>query len=347
MKLEIEKARSLWPATVHDRWMDDTHEPGLVSVIVPVRNRANLIIETLDSVAAQAWRPIELLVTDDGSTDGTPDAIGQWAQRQSDDIRLTTRLLRQMNRGAPAARNRGLIESRGEFIQYLDSDDVLHPDKLARHVAALRHNVALDFVWSESALFEDVPDFSAAPYCGYSRDTLLGNQMDGPLWHTMGGLYRRSACILIGPWDETLRRDQDWEYAIRFCAFQPNVRYVPGTLSLARKAHGTRINDLSREAAGIRWGLLATDRALAVVRGAKGNNRAIESGLARRYFRFAKNALQWDDAVLWREALEKALGCRTDFALRLNLLAVRWMRRLAGKRFMKRVFARKYPGFQP
>ena len=124
--------------------MSAVHEAGWVSVIVPTYNRASLLMEALESVRAQSYRPIELVVVDDGSTDATEDAVVRFTGNPASvvlgadgagDWRL--HYLRQRNAGAPAARNRGLASARGEFVQYLDSDDTLGSGKVAAQVAAV------------------------------------------------------------------------------------------------------------------------------------------------------------------------------------------------------------------
>ena len=113
------------PATRHSRWMTAECEPGLVSVIIPTYNRARLLVEAMDSVFAQTYRPIELIVVDDGSKNNTPQVLQEWAAAHARDPRFRMRIFHEENKGAPVARNLGLIESRGEFIQFLDSDDLL------------------------------------------------------------------------------------------------------------------------------------------------------------------------------------------------------------------------------
>ena len=322
--------------------MDLEFKAGLVSVIIPAFNRADLIAETLDSIWNQTWRPIEVLIMDDGSTDDTAGAVERWRRDHSSDPSFLLHYRKLEHRGAPAARNDGLLQSQGEFIQFLDSDDVLHPDKLTLQGNVLQSDPKLDFVWSASAFFEREPDYSAPPYCGFPREPLPGDRLDGPFWHTSGGLYRRRLCAAIGPWDEALHRDQDWEYSIRLCALQPAVHHMPGTLSLTRRNHEGRINDLAHKVDGIRWGLLATDKAADVLRAKHMNSPAVESGIARRYFRFAKNALQHNRDELWDEAMNKASDCAADGRLRMKLRALQGLRRVAGKGALRRVMARKY-----
>jgi glycosyltransferase involved in cell wall biosynthesis len=191
-------------------WMRPEGVAGLISVITPTYNRATFIATTLDSVLAQTYRPIEIIVVDDGSSDNTGPVIMEWKRKA--DAGLAVRYFRQENQGGCAARNRGLRESRGEFINFLDSDDRLLPDALQRKVDCLRS--------------------SPAPYC-YD----LGERVDGDgklvghhgrPWSAYGGkfflvyhfditgpLVRRGLCQKIGPWDESLRGCQEEEYFAR------------------------------------------------------------------------------------------------------------------------------------
>ena len=131
-------SKVVWPETCHGRWMSEEYVPGLVSVIIPTYNRAELLVEAMDSVWAQTYRPIELIVVDDGSTDKTREVVQEWRKKCEADHQFALRYFHQANKGAPAARNLGLIESRGEFIQILDSDDYLHPLRLQRMLKAAR-----------------------------------------------------------------------------------------------------------------------------------------------------------------------------------------------------------------
>src|SRR6516225_4929821 len=100
-----------------------------VSVIIPCFNAEPYIGETLESVFAQSWPNIELIVVDDGSTDNSESVIRNTKQ---------VCLIRQERRGAAAARNRDLAQSSGEFIQFLDADDILDPDKISLQMARLK-----------------------------------------------------------------------------------------------------------------------------------------------------------------------------------------------------------------
>lgn len=102
----------------------------LVSCIVPVYNGASYLAETLDSILAQTHRPIELIVVDDGSTDGTPAVIERYRGQVVG--------LRQPNAGLASARNLGVARATGEFLAFLDADDLWLPEKLARQLERFR-----------------------------------------------------------------------------------------------------------------------------------------------------------------------------------------------------------------
>jgi glycosyltransferase involved in cell wall biosynthesis len=102
----------------------------LVSVVIPTYNRARTIKRAVDSVLAQSWKPIEIIVVDDGSTDETAQLL--------EDYRDKIRVIHQENRGASAARNTGIKASNGEIISFLDSDDTWLPEKTERQAKLLQ-----------------------------------------------------------------------------------------------------------------------------------------------------------------------------------------------------------------
>lgn len=117
-----------------------TGDKPAVSVIVPVYNAENYIEETVSSVRGQTFREWELLLVEDCSTDGTVNRIEEYIRRTGDS---RIRLLRQPgNRGAAAARNRGVREAAGRYIAYLDADDLWLPEKLERELAFMEEKEA-------------------------------------------------------------------------------------------------------------------------------------------------------------------------------------------------------------
>jgi glycosyltransferase involved in cell wall biosynthesis len=199
----------------------------LVSVIIPAYNRAHLIGRAIASVLAQGYRSFEIIVVDDASTDKLAATL---AEIDSAQLRCITH---PRNRGAAAARNTGIAAANGEFVAFLDSDDIWFPDKLAQQVAAMR----------------DQPSDVAGHVCAY--DCLKagdGPRVIAPGWtpltfrrHQLFGctcgpgttlLCRRSIFAEIGQLDEALRRLEDWDWLLRLSG--KGYRLLASPAALAR-----------------------------------------------------------------------------------------------------------------
>lgn len=110
---------------------------NLASVIIPTYNRAAYICKTLDSVLMQTYRPIEVVIVDDGSRDHTKQVIDEWSEKHTTkDFRCV--FIQQKNSGAPSARNTGMKQATGRFLQFLDSDDYLMPEKLELQIDKMK-----------------------------------------------------------------------------------------------------------------------------------------------------------------------------------------------------------------
>ena len=110
---------------------------NLASVIIPTYNRAAYICKTLDSVWSQTYRPIEVVIVDDGSTDHTKQRIDAWVEKHTEEDFWTVYFY-QKNSGAPTARNTGMKQATGRFLQFLDSDDYLMPEKLELQIEKMQ-----------------------------------------------------------------------------------------------------------------------------------------------------------------------------------------------------------------
>jgi hypothetical protein len=215
--------------------MSPTFTPGLVSVVVPVYNRAELVAETLDSVAAQTYRPIELLVIDDGSTDDTPATVQRW-QQGVQDTRFSVVTLRRQNGGPAAARNSGLLACHGEFVQFMDSDDLMRADKIAIQVARLRVHDA-DVTYAYTARFTSRADWSAPPYVTFpaAGGQPLAAFLHGGCWPAPSALFRRRLCAALGPWDERAPILEDWDYGVRLLLSEARTDFLDEVLLLYRQ----------------------------------------------------------------------------------------------------------------
>ncbi|WP_421622120.1 glycosyltransferase [Alkalilimnicola ehrlichii] len=201
----------------------------LVSVVMPAYNASAYIRQAIDSVLAQDYPAVELIVVDDGSTDDTVARVQAYGDR--------VRLLTQANQGSGAARNQGLEAARGEYIAFLDSDDVWLPGKLTAQVAYLERHPDVDLVYSRWQTWRPEPDGHFAPperVLGENdtgagaadadgdiplvaeRSGWLYNQLlFGSFLHTITVMARRRLIEAVGPFDPALKRGQDYDYWLR------------------------------------------------------------------------------------------------------------------------------------
>ena len=218
-------------------------ERPLVSVVVPAYNVERFLAETLRSVVRQTWRELEAIVVDDGSSDGTAGIADRFA---AEDARV--RVIHQENRGVSSARNVGTRAATGEFLCFLDGDDVFLPDKIERQVEFLRLSSSCDLVFSDFYtgsvdLVTSVLDCRRPPPMPM-REIFVCLNWFGPPCST---LLRSRLQQRIGPFDETLRYSEDWDYWIR-ASRCGTMAYVPGPVATYRHHPGqaTRHRDRFR-----------------------------------------------------------------------------------------------------
>jgi glycosyltransferase involved in cell wall biosynthesis len=181
-------------------------EHPLVSAILPVFDRAGSIARAFESVLAQTYRPVELIVVDDGSTDGTAAILERYRDRAT--------LLRQANGGAYAARNLALRHAKGELVAFIDSDDAWLPEKLARQVPLMRPGVALVYGDIEIVAAPDdgAPRLRRTGFDEVSpcRGAVLERFAYGNFVPTCTALVRRHALDEVGGFSEESRISADY-----------------------------------------------------------------------------------------------------------------------------------------
>ena len=208
-----------------------------ISVIVPAYNAARTVGVAVDSVLAQSFGDLELLVIDDGSQDDTADVVAG-----RDDPRL--RCIRTENGGVSMARNRGLDLARGSYVAFLDADDAWRPAKLERQHSAMSARPDVGFCFTSTELVDDElrplgvqhavdrPDFTAALL-------LEGNIIAGSASST---LARMSAINQAGRFDPSLSLCADWDMWLR-ASVVTKVLALDETLALYRSLPGTMSGD--------------------------------------------------------------------------------------------------------
>ncbi|MCC7278854.1 MAG: glycosyltransferase [Chromatiaceae bacterium] len=258
----------------------------LISIIMPAYNAKPWIGDAIASVLAQGWTHWELIVVDDGSSDATAGAV-----EAVDDARV--RLVRQHHQGATAARNRGLSDARGSYIQYLDADDLLAPQKLEAQLRALEQGpvgAVASCAWARFQAFPGEHPPVPEPVWTVSDpvDWLVTSLAGGGMMQTAAWLTPRAVVDSVGPWDERLTLHDDGEYFSRILLKASRNLFVPQAL-----VHYRDLNDgLSRRrsAAAARSSLevsRARERHLRAVRDDEMVRRAIATQYAQVAYEFA------------------------------------------------------------
>lgn len=185
----------------------------MISVILTTYDRRDLLARALDSVLGQTLRDREVIVVDDGSTDGTSEFL---RTQPVTSIRVT-------HSGNPAvARNAGLARARGELISFLDSDDVWSPTALAELGVALDHHPQAGFAYC------DYHPASSMPTMGPIAD-IYDLLLQADFLVTGGVLVRRSVALAVGGFDPRCSPAEDWDYWLRMAALAPGA-YLPVSL---------------------------------------------------------------------------------------------------------------------
>ena len=221
-----------------------------VSVIIPVRGRHILLGEAVASVANQTYSDVELIVVDDGSSEPVEgEARAAWKRWRDRDDNI--KVIRQEATNGNVARNCGIDAATGEFIQFLDSDDLLHPDKLRIQVNQLEAHRTIDTVISHEEFFMEVPGDTRiawnVDWRGDQYDALDRFCWEEPVWQTSGPLWRRSVFDNGLKWNPALSIWQDWDFHAR--ALFSGIRFerTPSCLVYLREHNQGRSYDLHNQ----------------------------------------------------------------------------------------------------
>lgn len=239
----------------------------LVSILIPAFNAEDVIAETIESALAQTWPRIEIVIVDDGSTDGTLAVAEEFASER-------VSVVAQENQGGSAARNRAFALCQGDYIQWLDADDLLAPDKIERQMAAATDVRDLlsapwgffyyrtDRMWTRgTALWRDL---SPAEFLvrGMEENCFMTNSA----W-----LVSRELTEAAGPWDPRLTCDDDGEYFYRVVAASRGVKFVPDAWMYYRRSGPGSVSYMGRSDTKMESQMLALSLEI-------GTLRALEDG---------------------------------------------------------------------
>lgn len=295
----------------------------LVSIIIPCFNCERWVHQAVESCLNQTYSNIEIIVVDDGSTDRSLEILRQFVPR----VRLET----GPNRGGNCARNRGFALSTGEYIQYLDADDYLEHDKIAKQVRFLEETKA-DVVYGDwrhrrHLAGSNLSYLDSIEVSGVQRDivasllSLRGGYSGFQVWWLNGGavLYRRQVVDQVGGWDETLRAAQDMDFFTSVALSGAKIGYQAGCCFVHRKYGAVTVSssNLSRWVDSYCISLSKSEVALAE----SGRlTQEYKTALAVGYFEIAR-VYSYDEQVsfvIYAKTLDKLIAKIVDLCPRFN-----------------------------
>jgi glycosyltransferase involved in cell wall biosynthesis len=213
----------------------------LVSILIPVYNAEKWITYTIQSAVSQTWEPKEIIVVDDGSRDGTWKLVRRFASKQ-------VAVVSTQNQGAAAARNHAFALSQGDYIQWLDADDLLARDKIERQLGARNEvhgrRTLLSSSWAPFYYRTRRARFIHNSLCQDLSpvDWLLRKMSENLQMQTATWLTSRNLAEAAGPWDTRLLSDDDSEYFCRVLLASEGTHFVSNTGVFYRVSPSSRLS---------------------------------------------------------------------------------------------------------
>lgn len=210
-----------------------------LSIIIPTFNRASLLSEAVDSILCQQPAIHEIVIIDDASQDDTLALCSQLQQFSSETQLVIAR--NKQNAGAQVSRNKGLQLSTGELVMFMDSDDVLAAQGIAKFIEQFQKNPQLDYVYGKVVKTDanlhplDPPAVVGAVFSSAPVDVA------GYHWHTMGAIYRKTYLQKVGYWNEQLTGSQDWEFQARVKLAGGQGQFIDHTVGFWREHSSPRV----------------------------------------------------------------------------------------------------------
>lgn len=269
-----------------------------VSVVIPTYNCAHYLPQAIDSVLAQSYTGLEVIVIDDGSRDNTADVAAAYGSR--------IRYMRQENSGLPAARNRAIEAAEGELIALLDADDWWEPRKLEPQVELLDADRDVALVYTDlKVIYDDgrvIPSFLASrPLTsdGYVFSHLAQSGFILPSTVVL----RRSCVEAVGMFDETMRSHEDIDLWLRLCH---RWKVASVRQPLVNRRQGAQ-NMTSNAALRAVYGVKTFQKALAIPDLTAAERDLLQHRLEREYFELAYYQFGQGEGVSCRDNLRKSL----------------------------------------
>ncbi len=208
-------------------------KPPTVSAVITTYNRAAFVVQALESVFCQTWADREVIVVDDGSNDGTGELLESYSGK--------IRFVRQENRGPSAARNHGIELSRGEFVAFLDSDDLWLPEKCTRQVGFMREHPDLPLCYTDEIWIRNGKRVNQGRRHRKYHGDIFPFVLPLCIISPSSALMRRRLFSRVGTFDESLPACEDYDLWLRIASRYP-VGFLPEPLIVKRGGHPDQLS---------------------------------------------------------------------------------------------------------
>jgi hypothetical protein len=305
----------------------------LVSILIPAHNAEPWIADTVKSAQAQTWPKKEIIIIDDGSSDRTLAIAEQFVSPE-------VSVISQPNQGAAAARNQAFALCQGDYVQWLDADDLLAADKIERQIEATGRGHGKWTVFSSA-------------WGTFNYRVSRANLSPSPLWRDLppvewlfhkldGSLYMMNASWLVsreltdaaGPWDTRLSADDDGEYFCRVLAASDGVCFVPNAKAYYRQSSFGSLSDVGRSGKKLESQLLSIRLQIKYLRALEDSERTRAAGVKELQRWLIHFHPERPDLVEQMDTLAAELGGRLE-PPRLRWKYA-WLQRLFGSKFARR-----------
>lgn len=259
----------------------------LVSIIIPVYNKADFVRESLESALGQSYQNIEVVLVNDGSKDGSLAILQEFKANYPDKIIL----IDQVNGGVSQATNAGIAASSGDFIQFLDADDLMSSDKIQEQMKLLKEKPEDSMATCKWATFETnfekLIEFDLGLYQGFSCgiDFLLKAWNSSEMMAISSYLTPKDLILKAGPWDESLTINQDGEFFCRVLLQCKGIFFEPSGKVYYRKPGESNVSQQKsyKAASSLLESYRCYEREILKIE----DSKRVREAIARNYLRFS------------------------------------------------------------
>lgn len=225
----------------------------LISIIIPTYNRAHLISETLESILAQTYTNWECIIVDDASTDNTVEIIDKFIKK---DNRFTLYIRpNDLPKGANSCRNFGFLKSKGEYIKWFDSDDILHENAIQNQIQYFQQNKDLDIVISKIQIVDSKTKNILKINKIESENLIVDYFTNKVSFYVCGPLWKKSFLENKQLFDINISNLDDWDFNLRMLSKNPNfsfdnqviANYISHQDSLSKEINKLNISEIASE----------------------------------------------------------------------------------------------------